>query len=129
MMYDALVPTRFQDLERFTADDIDAALERNEPNELQLVSITLALACPDQASAQEVCLRLSRHAHKKVRGNAIMSLGHLARRFRRLDEQSVKPVIEASLDDEDESVRALAKSAADEIHQFLGWKIAGHVYG
>ena len=129
MMYDALVPKRFHDLERFTADDIDAALERNEPNELQLVSITLTLACPDQASAQEACLRLSRHAHQKVRGNAIMSLGHLARRFRRLDERIVKPVIESSLRDPDEYVRALAKSAADEIHQFLGWKIAGHVYG
>jgi len=129
MRYDARVTIRFQELERFTARDIDAALERNDPQELQLVSVTVALACPDQAAAQDACLRLSRHAHNKVRGNAVMSLGHLARRFRTLDEQVVKPLIESALHDADEYVRTRAKSAADEIHQFLGWSIAGHVYG
>ena len=129
MMYDARVTIRFQDLEYFTTSDIDAAIERNDPQELQLVSVTVVLACPDQAVAQDVCLRLSRHAHSRVRGNAVMSFGHLARRFRRLDEQIVKPVIESSLNDQDEYVRMRAKSAADEIHQFLGWNIAGHVYG
>jgi HEAT repeat protein len=89
----------------------------------------VALACPDQTAAQDVCLRLSRHAHNKVRGNAVMSLGYLGRRFRRLDEQAVKPLIESALRDADEYVRTRAKSAADEIHQFLGWSIAGHVYG
>ena len=129
MMYDARVTKRFQDLERFTASDIDAAIERNDPNELQMVSVTMALACPDRTAAQDVCLRLSSHTHNKVRGNAIMSLGHLGRRFRALDEQAVKPVIESALCDADDYVRTRAKSAADEIHQFLGWSIAGHVYG
>jgi hypothetical protein len=129
MMYDARVTMRFQDLERFTTNDIDAAIERNDLQELQLVSVTVALACPDRQSAQDACLRLSLHAHHKVRGNAVMSLGHLARRFRALDEQTVKPLIESALHDADEYVRTRAKSAADEIHQFLGWSIAGHVYG
>ncbi len=129
MMYDARVTKRFQDLEHFTASDIDAALERNDPHELQMLSVTVALACPDQAAAQAVCLRLSRHTNNKVRGNAVMSLGHLGRRFRKLDEQVVKPLIESALRDSHEYVRTRAKSAADEIHQFLGWSIAGHVYG
>lgn len=129
MMYDARVKKRFQDLERFTTSDIDAAIERNDPHELQLVSVTVALACPDRTAAQDACLKLSRHAHNKVRGNAIMSLGHLGRRFRTLDEQAVKPLVESALRDADEYVRTRAKSAADEIHQFLGWSIAGHVYG
>ncbi len=128
-MYDTRVIIQFQDLERFTTGDIDAAIERNEPSELQLLSITVALACPDQTIAQDVCLKLSRHAHNKVRGNAVISLGHLARRFRQLDERIVKPVIESSLNERDEYVRTRAKSAADEIHQFLGWDITGHVYG
>ena len=128
-MYDTRVIIKFQDLERFTTGDIDAAIERNEPNELQLLSVTVALACPDRATAQDVCLKLSRHAHNKVRGNAVISLGHLARRFRHLDERTVKPVIESSLNEQDEYVRTRAKSAADEIHQFLGWDITGHVYG
>jgi hypothetical protein len=129
MMYDARVMIRFQDLERFAAEDIDAAIERDDPHELQLVSVTVALAGPDRTAAQDVCLRLSRHAHNRVRGHAVMSLGHLARRFRALDEDVVKPVIESSLAERDEYVRTHAKSAADEICQFLGWEIKGHVYG
>jgi hypothetical protein len=45
-----------------------------------------------------------------------------------LDEQAVKPIIESALLDSDEYVRVSAKSAADEIHQFLHWNIQGHVY-
>lgn len=120
---------KFQDLENITADDIDAAMKRNDPRELQLVSVTVALVWPDRLSAQDVCLKLCGHGYDKVRGNAVLSLGHLARRFRLLDEPAVRPVIESALNDGDEYVRKNAKSAADEIHQFLGWNIAGHVYG
>ncbi len=129
-LYDAQVITKFQDLERFTTDDIIAAIKRKDPYELSLVSVTVALMCPDRLVAQDVCLNLCDDVFDdRVRGNAVMSLGHLARRFRSLDEQSVKPIIESALNDRDEYVRTHAKSAADEIHQFLGWRIAGHVYG
>jgi hypothetical protein len=120
---------KFQDQERFTDADVDAAIRRNDPAELPLVPVTIALLAAELAQAQDACLKLSMHENPNVRGNALACLGHLARRFRRLDEQRVKPVIEASLRDADEYVRVLAKSAADEIHQFLGWRIDGHVYG
>jgi HEAT repeat protein len=129
MMYDADMAAKFQDLERFTPDDIEAALKRNDPDELLLVSITVALTCEDLPAAQETCLALSRHENNKVRGNAVMSIGHLARRFRILDEDSAKPVIESALNDGDEYVRTRAVSAANELCQFLGWEIEGHVYG
>ena len=120
---------RFQDLASFTSADVDAAITRNDPDELQLVSITIALSSSESALAQEVCLKLSTHEHHKVRGNAVMSLGYLARRFRSLDEDKVRPIVESALHDQDEYVKMLAKSAADEIHQFLHWHMAGHVYG
>jgi len=119
----------FQDLERFDSEDVRAALARDDPKELQFVSITLALSSPDAVFAQDICLRLCAHENRTVRANAIMSLGHIARRFRMLDERMVKPVIEAALRDPDDQVRMLAKSSADEVHQFLHWDIAGHVYG
>lgn len=120
---------RFQDLASFTIDDVNAAITRNDPDELQFVSITIALSSSESALAQEVCLKLSTHEHHKVRGNAVMSLGHLARRFRTLDEDKVRPILESALHDPDEYVKMLAKSAADEIQQFLHWQIVGHVYG
>ena len=120
---------KFQDRERFTRDDVESAIKRGDPGELPFVPITVVMASNDPAYAQEVCLRLSTHADPKVRGNAVMSFGHIARQFRLLDERAVRPVIEAALRDEDEYVRTVAKSAADEIHQFLHWSIEGHVYG
>lgn len=120
---------KFQDLDQFTTDDVEAAINRNDPEELPFVPLTIALVSSDHAFAENVCLRLAVHGNSKVRGNAIISLGHLARRFRMLNERTVKPVIESALADSNETIRLLAKSAADEIHQFLGWDIAGHVYG
>ncbi len=120
---------KFQDLETFSREDVESAILRNAPDELPLVPIVLALISPDRVLATTVCAQLASHQDPKVRGNAVMSLGHIARRFGNLDESLVKPLIERSLLDEDEQVRCLAKSAADEIHQFLHWSISGHVYG
>ncbi len=121
--------TKFQDLERFSDCDIAAAIERNDPEELQLLPITIALAGQDQVAAETTCLLLSTHVQSRIRAHAVMSLGYLARRFRVLNEGRVKPVIEAALAESDEYVRMHAQAAADEICQFLHWDIKGHVYG
>ena len=120
---------KFQDLQTVTAKDVHHALQRNDPEELQFVSLTLALSDLDSSLSQAVCIQLCSSTDSRVRGNALVSLGHLARRFRTLDAAGVLPVIETALEDPDESVRASAKSAADEIHQFLHWDIKGHRYG
>ncbi len=120
---------KFQDLVTFTERDVEEALRRNVDDEISLVPLTIALATNDPAFAQQVCLKLAADHRPVVRGNALVSLGHLARRFRSLEELPVKRVIEAGLVDKDEYVRLSAKSAADEIHQFLGWAFENHVYG
>ena len=121
--------TRFQDLLQCTGEDVAAALRRNDPDELALMSITMAMISSDNQAVQKVCVCLCTHHSTRVRGNAVTGLGHLARRFRELDECIIKPLVEAALADQDEYVRTHARSAADEIHQFLGWSISGHVYG
>jgi hypothetical protein len=121
--------TRFQDLSIITNTDIEAAIARDDPNELPLVPLTVALLTADPAAAAAVCSRLAGHENPRVRANAIVSLGHLARRFRKLDEGLVRPVIEAGLRDDDEVARSSAQSAADEIHQFLHWTFPGHTFG
>ncbi|HTG00054.1 MAG TPA: hypothetical protein VK654_05645 [Nitrospirota bacterium] len=123
------VTMKFQDLETITPKDVTLAVARNDPDELQFVAITLALSDLDFNFIQSVCIQLCSYKDSKVSGNALVSLGHLARRFRHLDEHTVKPLLEASLRSGDEYMRLSAKSAADEIHQFLHWKIEGHVYG
>jgi len=120
---------KFQDLETFTERDVEEALSRNADDEISLVPLTISLVATDPVYAQQVCLKLAAYPQPLVRGNALVSLGHLARRFRSLDELLVKRIIEAGLLDNDEYVRLSAKSAADEIHQFLGWTFQNHVYG
>lgn len=121
--------TRFQDLHAITAADVDAAIVRNDPDELLLVPITAALLAEEPALAVEACVRLSRHAVPGIRAHAVVSLGHLARRFHVLDEQRARPVIEMGLRDDSEEVRSAARSAADEVHQFLYWTFPGHIFG
>ncbi len=120
---------KIQDLGTVTIKEVNAALLRDDPSELELLSITLALSDLDFHFTQSVCIGLASGKKGKIRGHALVSLGHLARRYRMLDEQSVKPLIESALLDTDEYVRESAKSAADEIHQFLHWNIRRHVYG
>jgi hypothetical protein len=120
---------RFDDLVTFTDDDVEAAIRRNDPDELPLVPVTVALVSPDPTTAAAFCARLAVHDDPRVRRNAVAALGHHARRFRSLDEQRIKPIIESAPRDRNAEVRSNARSAADEIHQFLHWTIAGYVYG
>ena len=120
---------KFQDLRVVSADDVEAAIVRDSPDELPFVPIIIAISSADLPYATKVCSRLASHPDPTVRGYAIMSLGHLARRFKEIDEALVRPLLERALNDHDELVRELTKSAADEIHQFLHWTIRGHVYG
>lgn len=120
---------KFQDLSAFCADDVEAAIARDAPDELPFVPIIIAISSADLLYATTICAKLVKHRDPKVRGNAIMSFGHLARRFNKLDETRVRPLIEQALKDDDEQVRELAQSAADEIHQFLHWTFSGHVFG
>jgi hypothetical protein len=107
-------------------EEMEATIERNQPDELLYVPIWVSMNPPDCAWAQDVCVRLSRHPHFNVRGNAILGLGHLARTCGVLDEVVVKPLIEGALLDSDEYVRSKANTAASDIVWYLGWQIDGY---
>ncbi len=103
--------------------DVERAIERDVPDELLRIVIGVSQNAPDLEWAQAMCVELSRHPHFNVRGNAVLGLGHLARRFGGLDERVVKPIIEAALRDADDYVRGQADTAADDIRQSLRWQI------
>ena len=110
----------------WTEEDMESAIERNQPDELLYVPILVSMDPPDCVWAQDVCLRLSRHSNYIVRGNAILGFGYLARTCRALDERQVKPLIESALRDGDEYVRGQADSAASDVVQYLGWQVDGY---
>jgi hypothetical protein len=113
---------RYEAIDRMSRDEVDVALERDDPEELLRVVLAVALHSEDDVWAASICVRLSSHRHFNVRGNAILGFGHIARRFGRLDP-TARGIIEAGLRDADPYIRGQAEAAADDAQQFLRWKI------
>jgi hypothetical protein len=101
---------------------VEDALLRDEPDELTDLVVDVALEASDLEWAQLCCVQLSRHRNAVVRGNAVLGLGHLARRFGQLDPQRVRRVVDRALHDRSPFVREQADSAADDLETFLSWR-------
>jgi hypothetical protein len=101
----------------------DAAFERDDPLELQLLILEVALESSEREWAEWACTQLAKHRNANVRGNALVGFGHLARRFGRLDPNRVKPLIESALHAHNEHIREHAESAADDVNTFLSWQV------
>jgi hypothetical protein len=106
-----------------SVEEVEAAIGRNQPDELLLAVLSAALHGLDPAWAQDVCCRLAAHEHFNVRGNAILGFGHLVRIHGRLDRSVVLPIIKAGLKDSHEYVRGQAHAAADDVEHFLQWSV------
>lgn len=112
----------------WTEKDIEAAIERNNPDELLRVPIIVGMNAPDceQAWAENVCCSLCEHPHFNVRGNAILGLGHIARTCRKLDLDRAVPLISNAFNDPHEYVRSHANNAACELELYLGVTVPGY---
>jgi hypothetical protein len=113
----------YQSIEPVEVDDAEAALERDNPDELLLVAISVGMYAEDLAWAEAFCLRLAKHSHFNVRGNAVLSFGHLARRFKTLGRAASIDAIRSGLTDADEYVRGQADAAADDVEWFAKLKV------
>ena len=113
---------RYESIDADLLGDPNAVASDRPTDELSRAVVAVGLHAADSSLAQAVCLRLSGHPDDKVRGNALLSLGHLARRFGALDE-SAKRVVESGLSDPSGFVRGQADAAADDLEHFLGWRI------
>jgi hypothetical protein len=113
----------YEPIPEMEKNEIEVAINRNNPEELLYAVLSAALYAEDWQWAQDVCLRLAKHEHYNVRGNAILGFGHIARIHGKLDEDKIKPLIELALNDSHEFVRGQASSAIDDVNFFLGWDI------
>jgi hypothetical protein len=115
---------KFQEPKAISKEEVEAAIDRCDPEELLEVPISVSMYEQNPRWAQLVCLGLSAHAHPVVRGNAVLGFGHLARRFGKLDfEDVIIELIEDALHDPDEYVRDQANAAADDVECFLSCRI------
>jgi hypothetical protein len=114
---------KYEPIPEMSVADVEAAISRNQPEDLLVAVLSAALYGRDREWAEGICSRLAAHEHFNVRGTAILGLGHLARIHGRLDRLVVLPIIEAGLVDPHEYVRGQANAAADDVEHFLGWSL------
>lgn len=113
-----MIEPAYQDIPDLSRSEVEAAVRDDDPEGLQ-VAVLAASLYHDPVWAANLCLRLSTHADAGVRGNAILGLGHLARRGAPLDREQVRRAVENASTDEDPFVRGQAEAAADDIAHFL----------
>lgn len=104
-------------------DAFDAALERDDPLELQQLILDVSLEARSRRWAEWACAKLARHRNANVRGNALQGFGHLARRFGEVDPARARRPIETGLYADNEYVREKATSAADDVDTHLSWRV------
>ena len=103
-------------------EQVEDAIERDDPTELMDLVMDVGITASSREWAQSCCVQLARHRNANVRGNAVLALGHLARRFGRLDPGRVQRLVEIALYDPSDYVREQAASAADDLTTFLAWE-------
>ncbi|NKB72163.1 MAG: hypothetical protein GKR89_34225 [Candidatus Latescibacteria bacterium] len=108
----------------WTRASIEDALARNDPDEMLRIPILVGLDPPDCSWAQSLCRDLAHHSDPRVRGNALLGFGHLARTCCQLDRPTVYPLLAAGLTDKLAAIRRQATAAAMDIEQYLGWTFA-----
>jgi hypothetical protein len=89
---------------------------------LSVSIIAAALEEEDRELIEQACLRLSAHVDEEVRGNAILGLGHVARRFGQLSSAAIETV-KRGLADTSEYVRGQAHAAAGDVRHFVGIEV------
>lgn len=79
---------RFEDPEPVDRERAVAALDGDDPAEIQRIIVGLALNDPDGEWIEELCWRAAEHDDPAVRSMAGLCLGHVARRFGRVRRSS-----------------------------------------
>lgn len=110
----------YEDIEPLTLAEAKARLLRDDAAELVTVPLAAALHWDDAEEAQDICFVLVEHADEKVRGNAVLALGHIARIHGVLDRERAEAVLRQARSDDSPYVRGQAEAAGDDIAHFLG---------
>jgi hypothetical protein len=114
---------KYEAIAEASRTEAESALKDGDVGKLSRLVIGIGLYEMDREWAEAYCLDLCSHVDPNVRGNAILALGHLARRFGCLNEPDARPLIERGLKDSDEHVRGQAHAANDDVAHFLGWQL------
>jgi len=114
---------QYEDIPKLSHAEVEEAL-RSDSEDLSVAVLSAGLFSDDREWGESVCIRAASHGEPKVKGNAILGFGHLARRFGDLVQPKlVTEIIETALNDSSDYVRAQTQSAADDIESFTVYRI------
>lgn len=110
---------KFRNPENPSGTKLQRLLVEGPADELAEALVGLALNGP-LAEAYEVLTRpsVTEHADPGVRGAAVLSLGHLARRYRELPIEPTRSLISKALADSDSWVRGQAENAKSDMEVY-----------
>jgi hypothetical protein len=114
----------YKPVPNFAQEEISAAMQQDNVESLIYIAFAVGYYCDDWKYAQDICIRLSDHPNKTVRGNAILGLFYVAIFRRQLDKRLVKPILLRALRDPEQEVRERAEDAIPDINRAMKWKIA-----
>ena len=109
---------KYDAIPELSREQIEAVVKRNHAEELLVAVLAASLHSEGPVWAEGLCVSLAANPDPRVRGNAVLGLGHIARLHRVLTSQS-RAIVEASLVDPSELVRGQADAARDDLRQSL----------
>lgn len=96
---------------------VEEALSGRDADRAAESVIRMAMNDPDFEWAQRICLRAVQDVRTEVVLAGLIGLGHLARRFRRLDLKTVLPAVRFRL--KDKTFAGVAEDVLDDIGMFV----------
>lgn len=109
---------KYEEVTERTPQEVWALIAEGEVERISEAIIGVALHGTHMDEAVAICLTLADHAVPEVHGNAILGLGHLARRFNDALSAEAIESVKRALKDEDDYVRGQANAAWDDITHF-----------
>ena len=107
----------------YTNESAVQIMQSGSNEEKAELAMALGFDCPDYGFAQMMCVQLLQVEDEIVRGNAVIGLSHIARRFGKLDKRVVKPYLLRELR-ENISCKDFIVDAIHDINLYLNWNIA-----
>jgi hypothetical protein len=123
---------QYRELPSAEAADVTQMLSTGDYRGAAVALVGYALSTDRPGQAWELMLQCSEHADDQIRGNAILCMGHLARRFGNattegpIDPERVVPIIERGLQDNSDWVSGHAWDTASDVLVYCGWQVNGY---
>jgi hypothetical protein len=113
----------YKPLDDLSTEEVIECLNRNQLEELLLLSLSVSENHPNWKFAQDVCVQLSSHESHAVRANAVLGFAYIARTKGQLEKHILKPIILKELRENHEHNWRILDSI-DDINLFMKWNLA-----